>query len=103
MLHGAGVTHDIDCLVVMPNHVHVLARFRGGTDRSLVGHRWMRYSARKINRLAGLQGAFWQPEPFDHLVRNAESFEGYQNYIASNPARAGLSSGECRFWSRDLT
>lgn len=101
ILHGEGVTHDINCLVVMPNHVHVLAQFREGTNRSLIGHRWMRYSARQINRTLGRRGPFWQPEPFDHLVRNAESFEGYRNYIKNNPVEAGLDPHDCFFWSRD--
>jgi hypothetical protein len=99
VLFGVGSTHDVECLVVMPNHVHVLAQFREGADPSLISQRWMRYSARRINRTIKRPGAFWQPEPFDHLVRSAESFERIRAYIRNNPVQARLKPDEYRLWN----
>ena len=40
------------------------------------------FEMRKINPNFG-----WQPRFHDHVIRNSESLEGIQNYIAENPAR----------------
>ena len=101
ILHGNGTKFDLDSFVVMPNHVHAIVQFRTGFDFSIIGQSWMRYSARMINQLLGASGAFWQPEPFDHLIRSAEQFVYLQNYIASNPRKSKLSIDEFLFWKRE--
>ncbi len=99
--HGDGSQFDLDRFVIMPNHVHAIVQFRTGFDLSIVGQSWMRFSARQINPLIGNKGAFWQPEPFDHIIRNAEQFVWLQDYIADNPRKANLRDGEFAFWSRN--
>jgi REP element-mobilizing transposase RayT len=99
--HGDGSQFDLDRFVIMPNHVHAIVQFRNGFDLSVVGQSWMRYSARLINRRIGESGAFWQPEPFDHIVRSAEQFHWLQNYVADNPQKAKLRDGEFVLWTRD--
>lgn len=81
--------------VIMPNHVHALAAF-DRDERMLKQMRsWKRFSAGKINELLSRSGPFWQRDGFDHLVRDDESVVHFQNYIAQNPAKAGLREGEC--------
>lgn len=47
--------------------------------------------AKRANAMLALTGRpFWQPESYDHLVRDAREFEKIQNYIEQNPVRAGL-------------
>ncbi len=101
ILHRNGDAYDLDCFVIMPNHVHVIVQFRSEHGKSLVGQSWMRYSARRINPLINAKGAFWQPEPFDHIIRNAEQFRSLQDYIANNPMKAKLSPGEFLIWKRN--
>jgi REP element-mobilizing transposase RayT len=36
--------------------------------------------------------SLWQPGFFDHLLRNAESYEQKWHYVRENPVRAGLVS-----------
>jgi type I restriction enzyme R subunit len=55
---------------------------------------WKSFAAREINRKLSRRGRFWQEESFDHLVRSLEQFEALQRYIADNPKKAHLSSGE---------
>ena len=55
---------------------------------------WKRYTAGVFNRTQGRKGHFWQRDSFDHLVRSTEHFEHYRRYIADNPVRARLKSGE---------
>lgn len=98
--HFDGDRYDLDCLVVMPNHVHVLAQFRHPVTCRQQCASWLRYTAVRINREIGRRGAFWQSEPFDHLVRSAEQFRYLQQYIAENPTKANLRPGEYLFWKR---
>lgn len=95
-----GMKYDLDRLVVMPNHVHALVQFRKHVSPSLIGQSWMRYTARKINKALGTKGNFWQPEPFDHIVRNENQFAYLQGYIADNPRKASLRDGEFLYWER---
>lgn len=95
-----GEKYDLDRFVVMPNHVHVIAQFYGGQNLGVVGKSWMRYSARMINRLVGQSGSFWQPEPFDHIIRSGEQFQYLQRYIAENPRKAKLKEGDFLYWER---
>jgi REP element-mobilizing transposase RayT len=86
--------------VVMPNHVHVLVQF---PDEGQLGSRtkaWKHYTATEINAQLGRQGRFWQKESFDHLVRSPEQFESLRLYIATNPATAGLKTGEFKHYER---
>lgn len=62
ILHQNGSRYDLDCFVVMPNHVHAIVQFRTDGGLSIIGQSWMRYSARLINRIIRASGAFWQPE-----------------------------------------
>lgn len=92
--------YDLDRFVVMPNHVHALLQFRSGYDLTVIGQSWMRYTARQINPLIGNKGAFWQPEPFDHIVRSDRQLEQVRAYIEANPKKSKLKSGEYFYWSR---
>jgi menaquinone-specific isochorismate synthase len=38
----------------------------------------------------GRSGAFWQPESYDHIVRDRNQLLAYREYIAGNPAKASL-------------
>lgn len=100
LLHHHGAQYDLDCFVVMPNHVHAIAQFREEGGRKIVGQSWMRYSARQIHRRIGASGAFWQPEAFDHAIRSPEQFAYLQIYIAQNPTEANLQRGEYLLWER---
>ena len=98
ILHSNLEHYDVDSFVVMPNHVHVLAQFHKDSSLSIVGQSWMRYTARQINALLEESGAFWQPEPFDHLVRSSEQFRYLQQYIANNPRQARLGLEKTLYW-----
>ncbi len=54
---------------------------------------WLHYTAYKINQQLDRKGKFWQQEPFDHLARSPEQYLYLRQYIADNPAKAGLSPG----------
>jgi REP element-mobilizing transposase RayT len=75
--------------VVMPNHVHLLARPRIPVP---VLMRWLKGStARRANLRLGRTGkSFWQDESYDHWVRSQREFDRISAYIEHNPVKAGL-------------
>jgi len=77
----------------MPNHVPVLVCLIGASQIEAVCSSRKHFTASKINRLLARRGRFWQEESFDHLARSAERFRRFQQYIAENPAKAGLPAG----------
>lgn len=100
LLHFDGNKYDLDSFVVMPNHVHAIVQFRPGGSLDTISQSWMRYTARQIHFETGEKGSFWQPEPFDHIVRNENQFAYLQTYIADNPGKASLRDGEYLYWQR---
>ena len=92
--------------VVMPNHVHVLL---WPMPNHLVGDiikSWKQFTSLRAKRSLGLpEGRFWQPEPFDHWVRDDDERARIARYIRHNPVSARLcarpedwrwSSAACR-------
>jgi REP element-mobilizing transposase RayT len=77
--------------VVMPNHVHVLF---WPMPNHLVGEvvkSWKQFASLRAKRLLALsEGRFWQPEAFDHWVRNDEERARITQYIRHNPVTARL-------------
>jgi putative transposase len=99
LLHFHGARYEMLDLVVMPNHVHLLATFRDKTAMLEQCDSWKHYTAREINRMLGKSGRFWQQDAFDHLVRHERQFQRLRQYIAGNPAKAGLAASEALVWS----
>ncbi|MBK9140781.1 MAG: transposase [Verrucomicrobia bacterium] len=77
--------------VVMPNHVHVLF---WPMPNHLVGQivkSWKQFTSLRAKRMLGLpEGRFWQPEPFDHWVRDDAERARIARYIRNNPVTARL-------------
>jgi type I restriction enzyme R subunit len=94
LLHFDGVKYHMGDFIIMPNHVHLLVGLLGDTNIEAQCRSWKRFSANQINRWRSGRGRFWQEESFDHLVRNADQFERFENYIAENPRKAGLADGD---------
>jgi len=89
--HGAEVLsfYRLISFVVMPNHVHLLLDPRTAMKRITGGIKTV--SSREANRILGREGQqFWQPESFDHWVRNGAEAEKIRLYIEQNPVKAGL-------------
>jgi len=93
--HRNGQVYDLDAFCIMPNHVHLLCTplaKADGTYHALAAimHSLKRYTARQANQLLGREGAFWQHENYDHVVRDEEEWQRIITYILNNPVKAGL-------------
>jgi len=70
-------------LVLMPDHLHMLATFGEKTGMRTVIRNWKRYLTNHVR-------IRWQRDFFDHRLRDDENFSAKANYILNNPVRAGL-------------
>ena len=96
--HWHGERLDLHLAVVMPDHVHLLFTPRpidngdGWYPLPELLHSIKSLSATTINRARGTQGALWQADSYDRLVRDEQEFADTWEYLRQNPVRAGLVS-----------
>ena len=89
--HFQGRAYQLVCYCLMPNHVHVVLSLPEDappltkTLQQLKG-----YTALQANRLLGRTGTFWQPESYDHIIRNSEEMQRVVAYVLNNPVKAAL-------------
>ena len=82
--------YELIAWVVMPNHVHVVIRQKPGVRLEDLVRRWKSWMAHEIHRVFDTSGRFWQPEVFDHWLRDAMRIQGAIRYVELNPVTAGL-------------
>jgi len=70
-------------MVVMPDHIHMIAGFPGEPGMSRTIGSWKAY-------LAKSHGVRWQGNYFDHRLRNDDEYVEKAHYIRMNPVRACL-------------
>jgi REP element-mobilizing transposase RayT len=86
--------------VVMPDHVHVLAcplpvattDPTAVHDLATILHSVKGFSAQQINTTRGREGAVWQDERHDRLIRDARELEERWGFLVYNPVKAGLAA-----------
>ena len=76
---------NVHILLLMPDHLHLIANFPTEVAISCVIRDWKRLTAR------GAKVA-WQKNYFDHRVRPNEGMQQKTDYIRQNPVRANLIS-----------
>ena len=102
-LHATdGTACELDCYVIMPNHVHAVVRPLHSTVTSLekVLQSWKGATARTINAHLGRSGTLWQRESFDRIIRDEEHLWRTIQYIGENPRKANLDESAYRLWIR---
>ncbi len=90
LMHFNGMRYKLHSWVIMPNHVHVLITPLHGNSLSSILHSWKSFTAKKANEILGHDGAFWQAEYFDRMIRDERHFHAAIEYIHNNPVKAGL-------------
>ena len=91
---------ELGCYVVMPNHVHAIAKPLRPDEKSLedLTGLWKGRSAREINVLLRATGVRWQRESYDRIIRDEEHLWRVIQYIGGNPAKANLSASDVSLW-----
>jgi REP element-mobilizing transposase RayT len=76
---------------VMPNHVHAIVWPMPNFLLSDILKTWKQFASRRAKRLIHMgQEPFWQPEAFNHWIRNDEEKARIVRYIRNNPVTARL-------------
>jgi REP element-mobilizing transposase RayT len=92
LLHFEGARYRLAAWCVMPNHVHAVMEPLPGYEVPGIVHSRKSFTAKEVNRLIGRTGQLWQPEPYDHLIRDEDDFQRQVAYVLANPVRAGLKN-----------
>jgi REP element-mobilizing transposase RayT len=91
LLHFANQRYLLREWVVMPNHVHVMVWPMPNFLLGEIIKTWKQYTSRHAREMLHLPAkGFWQPESFDHWIRNDEERARIARYIRNNPVKAGL-------------
>ena len=100
--HFHGRQYLLDDWVVMPNHIHVILWPMPNFTLSEILKSRKRQIARQANLILKKTGEpFWQPESYDHWIRNDEEKFRIRRYIRMNPVKARLcKTPEEWRWSR---
>ncbi|MEW6440323.1 MAG: transposase [bacterium] len=92
---------ELDCFVLMPNHVHGVVTLVGaglalpelaGAASSPptfadVVRAFKSISAIRTNRFLGRTGPLWQRGYFEHIIRHEDALQRIREYVADNPLR----------------
>lgn len=89
-----GERFELGAWCVMPNHVHLVIKPLGAHSLSSILQGMKSFSAKKANELLGREGAFWQKESYDHIIRDGEEYAKQTRYVLGNPEKAGLVGWE---------
>ncbi len=76
--------------VIMPNHVHLLLEPLNSCVLSDILQAIKSISAHHANQILAREGAFWQRESYDHLVRDEDDYNHALIYIEQNPVKANF-------------
>jgi REP element-mobilizing transposase RayT len=85
-----GDWYELGAHAVAANHAHAIVRMSASIDLSRAIGSWKRHSSREIGRFRELRSLhrdsrhLWQPESFDHLVRDSASLEKFTAYIQNH-------------------
>lgn len=95
-----GEYYQLLAYCIMPNHFHLLIDTACQLSEDILDSEYtplskiMNYikggSAFQANQVLQRKGRFWQPESYDHLVRNEMELYNIIRYIANNPVKAKL-------------
>ncbi len=83
--------YKLICFCIMPNHIHLVFELLSKERNvgEIVGS-IKKYSARRANKFLKREGAFWQAESFDRLVRDEVELFFTIKYTLLNPVNAKL-------------
>jgi len=77
----------IDYHKVMPDHAHIIFILQNSTRSLSRIIQWFKSSTTLIAKRNGFSGKyFWQPNYFEHVIRNDKSLRRIREYIENNPS-----------------
>lgn len=96
--HFDQTRYDLDCFVVMPNHVHVVLKLLEEHPLEDILHSIKSYTSHKINEHLNRTGKLCQSKYWDRLIRSQKHLDWTRDYIANNPKN--LRPGTFLHWQK---
>jgi REP element-mobilizing transposase RayT len=101
LMYANGRVLDLFAACMMPNHVHLVfgvaeaSASQGGPESSefpvtRAMSSLKKYTALRANRHLHRSGPFWQPESYDHVIRDSDELLHQVWYVIQNPVKARL-------------
>jgi REP element-mobilizing transposase RayT len=97
MTNRNGIEYELFAWCIMPNHVHVVVEPLGNTPLENIMQSWKSISAHRINKVMKKRETLWQPEYYDHLVRNQQDLDHCIEYTWNNAEQAGIKNWKWRW------
>jgi REP element-mobilizing transposase RayT len=85
-------SYACDILVIMPDHLHLIAHKETESAESL-GDLVCRLKSKSLYLLKKgkiVSSSFWQRGYYEHVIRNERDFQEKTKYVMNNPVNAGL-------------
>ncbi|MCE2966093.1 MAG: class I tRNA ligase family protein, partial [Phycisphaeraceae bacterium] len=90
--HFHGQRHETYVACVMPDHVHWIVRPLGEHRlRDLIAS-VKKFSATAVNDSRKASGSLWQPDAFDHIIRDESALRDFIRYVVRNPVEGAVVS-----------
>jgi Rad3-related DNA helicase/REP element-mobilizing transposase RayT len=99
--HFDGKRYHLLAWCIMPNHVHLVVQPLHAVRLPALIHSWKSWIAKEANKLLDRVGEFWQPEYYDHLVRDESDLLHAVQYAFENPEKSGLAGWAWRGKNQD--
>jgi Transposase IS200 like len=74
LLHLDGKRYRSSALVVMPNHIHLLATILPEQSLPQIMHSFKSFTSHEANKMLRREGQFWFEDYFDRYIRDAKHF-----------------------------
>jgi len=102
MHHFDNDRYELNCYVVMPNHVHLIIKPLNPKVYPLetILQSWKTWMSRCIHEEVGGEDKLWQQESYDRIIRDLEHLYRCIQYIGRNPRNAGRTRDRCHCWIR---
>ena len=98
ILHFQDQQYFVGGYVVMPNHCHLVIRPYDGFDLEDILGSIKGVVSRAVNKANGTNGALWQQESFDRIIRDEAHLYHVIQYIGNNPRLASLPQSMWYRW-----
>jgi Rad3-related DNA helicase/REP element-mobilizing transposase RayT len=100
--HFDGKRYQLLAWCIMPNHVHLVVQPLHAVRLPALIQSWKSFIAKEANKILEQEGEFWQPEYYDHLIRDTQELAHAVQYVFENPEKIGLADWAWRGKKEDL-
>ena len=82
-----GLRYYLSAYVVMNDHVHVIVKPADDIALSSITHSWKSYTSHQMCRNHDRSSPVWEPESYDHIIRDGIEFRHLSDYVRNNPKK----------------